>query len=127
MINKRNYIFTQVKQAVSELCENASTTYQSSPATFPYLYLTQTDNSGVDYTLFGEECAVRPQIEIHVYTTGTGALLLNDKVFQLADATMISMGFQRIYGVAPKENLTDSKITEQVARYRRLVGSGDTL
>jgi len=125
MTDVESRVFTRVKEKIKDLCTNASTTLQSSPATFPYVYLRQIDNTGREYDLENNEAAVLAYYEVHAYTTGTGSLNINKKIFQLIDSEMLRMGFQRNYGPAPNNELIETKITERVARYSRLVCVGD--
>lgn len=127
MRDVENHVYTLVKDKIKDLCPNTSITYQSTIPNFPFMYFKQKDNPAISYDLDGKENGVKPMIEIHVYTNGTLALDSNKKIFVLIDAEMISLGFQRMYGPTEIVGLSDSKITEQLARYTRVVCDGDIL
>lgn len=122
-----NHIFTLVTDAVKTLCTNTSQVYNGANAVFPYVYFRQIDNPANQFDLDSKEVGSNPMIEIHVYTNGTGALSNNKKICKLIDTKMVSLGFQRTYGPSPINGLSESKITEQVLRYTRLICNGDIL
>lgn len=127
MINKRNEIYSRVKESVKSLCTNTTQTYSATQSTFPCLFFKQSNNRVSDTNLEGDECAVTPIIQIEVFTNGSGALLDAEKIVGLADDEMRSMYFRRIFGPEPMDNLADRNIARMVCRYSRMIGSGDSL
>ncbi len=127
MIDKESEVYTRIKYAVIDECENVSTTYQSSPKKLPYLYIEQISNEGIVYDLENRESGERSTIELQVYDTGSNTKSKIKNIISLADSEMTNMGYQRFYGFTDKPNLPDSLVSCKVARYRRLICNEDRL
>lgn len=76
--------------------------------------------------LEGNECAIRPAIQIDIYTSGTKALSKAYDIDSTSHSAMVGMRFRRTYGPELVEN-ADSKITRLTSRYSRILGGGDSL
>lgn len=76
--------------------------------------------------LEGNECAIRPAIQIDIYTSGTKALSKAYDIDGASHGAMVGMRFARAYGPELQEN-ADSKITRLTSRYSRILGGGDSL
>lgn len=127
MIDKESQIYTNVKSAISSLCTSSSTTFTDSPPTFPHLFLSQRDNPSTEEDLDNNENAVEPLFEITIFSKGTGAYTAGKNIMKLADTEMRSMGFRRTFGPQQVTNASDTTITRIIARYTRIIGSGDSL
>ena len=122
-----NKVYTLVKNAIgTTLLKDASQTYQSAPPAFPSMFFNQIDNSSTADDLDNTENAVNTTIEITTYTNDTAKLTTAKKIHALADTQMRSMGFRRTFGPQQITNITDTSICRVIARYTRIIGSGDT-
>ena len=126
MIDKSNYLFTQVKNAISSLCKDAGQTYTETPSAFPYMFFNQIDNSSIADDLDNNENAVNTTVEITIYTTGNKKLTDAKNIMSLANSRMRELGFRRIYGPQQITNIYDTRICRYLARYKRIIGSSDT-
>lgn len=127
MIDKSNYLFTQVKNAISSLCKSASQTFIDAPSNLPHMFFNQIDNSSTADDLDNIENAVNTTVEITIYTTGNAKLTNAKNIMNLADTRMRELGFRRIYGPQQITNISDTSICRYLARYKRIIGSGDTI
>lgn len=125
MIYPINKIYTEVKKSVASLCTNTSRTYKSTPQKMPFLYFKVIGSPTTYRDLDNKENAITLSIEIKVYTSGTNALAEAEKIFALANDKLFEMGFDRYYGIEPLENISDTTITQLIARYRRTVCAGE--
>lgn len=125
MIYPINKIYTEVKKSVASLCSNTSRTYKSTPQKMPFLYFKVLGSPTTYKDLDNNENAINLSIEIKVYTSGTNALAEAEKIFALANDKMFEIGFDRYYGIESIENISDTTITQLVARYRRTVCAGE--
>lgn len=126
MIDKSNYIYTQVKNAISPLCKETGQTFTEAPSAFPYMFFNQIDNSSTADDLENNENAVNTTVELTVYTTGNKKLTDAKNIMNLADTRMRELGFRRIYGPQQITNISDTNICRYLARYKRIIGSSDT-
>lgn len=127
MIDKSNYLFTQVKNAISSLCKSASQTFIQVPSEFPHMYFNQIDDSSIADDLDNNENAVNTTVEITIYTNGETKLTTAKNIMNKADARMRKLGFRRIYGPREVTNISDTNICRYIARFSRIIGSNDTI
>ena len=121
-----NKVYTLVKNAIgTTFLKDSSQTYQSTPPAFPSMFFNQIDNSSTADDLDNTENAVNTTIEITTYTNDTAKLTTAKKIHALADTQMRSMGFRRTFGPQQITNITDTSICRVIARYTRIIGSGD--
>lgn len=125
MIDKSNEIFERIQNAIQALCDSVSQTRKDSPAQFPHVLVETRDNLVTVTDLENNECAVTSTIEITAYTED--GLSSAEKIIHLADQEMQRMGFQRVLGPQQATNLSDTRITEVMVRYQRLIADGDEL
>lgn len=126
MIDKANLCFTNVKNAISSLCTEASQTFVDVPAKFPFMHFNQVDNPETASDLDGNENAVKPMVEITIYTKGESKFTTAKKIMKLADAEMKRMGFIRTFGPREITNINNTNICRLLSRYSRVIGSEDT-
>lgn len=118
--------FTRVKNAIGPtLLKGSSQTYVDAPPDFPHMHFNQMDNPETASDLDGNENAVRPMVEITLFTTGNAKLTTAKNIMKLADAEMKSMGFIRTFGPREITNINNTDICRLLSRYSRVVGSGD--
>lgn len=127
MIDKSNYVFTQIKNAISSLCTSANQTFVESPSEFPHMFFHQIDNSSTADDLDNNENAVNTTVEITIYATGSRKLSTVKSIMKLADSRMRELGFRRIYGPTQITNVSDTSICRYLARFTRIIGSSDTI
>lgn len=128
MIDKSNYIFTQIKNLFTTTqLKDASQTYQDTPASFPYMFLNVIGNESTADDTSNNENAVNTTVEITMYATGATKLTTCKNLMATADDKMRSMGFRRIFGPQQITNITDTTICRYLARYNRIIGSDDVL
>lgn len=127
MIDRANAVFTKVKNALGTNIKDASQTFTASPSSFPFMFFNQIDNPQSANDLDGNENAVSPTVEITIYTNDSAKLTTGKKVMVLVDTEMCSMGFRRMFGPQQVTNAADTSICRLIARYTRIIGSGDTL
>ena len=128
MTDKSNYLFTQIKNLYTETqLPEASQTYQDTPPKFPAMFFNQIGNESTADDLSNNENAVNSTIEITFYATGATRLSTCKNLMSTTDTKMRSMGFRRIYGPAQITNAADTTICRLIARYNRVIASGDTL
>lgn len=126
MIDASNKCFTRVKNAIgTTLLKGSSQTFQDVPPLFPHMYYNQADNPETASDLDGNENAVKPMVEITIYTMGETRLTAAKNIMKLADAEMKSMGYIRTFGPKEVTNLTNTNICRLLCRYSRVIGSGD--
>ena len=115
--------YNRVKQAIRSLCKSCGQIDTDTPPALPYLAIEQMDNpirkDRVDCDNI--ENAVKPMIQIKVYTKGNDSLLSNTSIMNLADGQMIADGWLRTFGPSRIKNLLDSSILCYVARYEATV------
>ena len=127
ILDRSNYLFTQVKTALGTNIKDASQTYQDTPASFPYMFFNQIGNESTADDLDNSDNAVNTTVEITFYATGATRLSTCKSLMATADEKMRSMGFRRIYGPKQITNISDTSICRYVARFSRVIGSNDSL
>jgi len=127
ILDRSNYLFTQVKTALGTNIKDASQTYQDTPASFPYMFFNQIGNESTADDLDNSENAVNTTVEITFYATGATRLSTCKSLMAIADEKMRSMGFRRTFGPQQITNVADTTICRYVARFNRVIGSDDSL
>jgi len=127
VIDWTNRVQTNVKNVVSEDYETCffSSTSEDVPPSFPCVYIEQLDNSVRDTDLELNEHSVLSEIEIKTYSAES--LAEAKDIAKIASETMRTMGYQRAYGIRALKNVTNTSIYQTIARYRRLICSGDEI
>lgn len=120
-------MFTQVVNALGIKIKGYDQVYNSSPSTFPYFYFNLIDNAETASDLSGNENAANMTAELTFYATGATALNICKNLMFVADTAMRSMGFRRMFGPQQIPNASDTNICRYLARYSRVICSGDTL
>lgn len=129
MIDKSNYLFTQIKNlfTTSQL-KGSSQTYESSvPVDLPYMFFNVLDNSQTADDLDNNENAVNMTVEITFFASGATKLTTCKNLMAIASDKMRSMGFRRIFGPQQITNVSDTTICRYVARFSRIIGADDVL
>jgi len=128
VIDKSNYLFTQVKNALGTNIKGASQTYEASvPVDLPYMFFNQIGNEQTADDLSNNENAVNTTIEITFFASGASKLTTCKNLMAIADEKMRSMGFRRVYGPTQITNIADTSICRYMARFSRVIGADDTL
>lgn len=129
MIDKSNYLFTQVKnQFTTEELKGSGQTYEMSvPTSMPYMLFSVIGNEQSADDLSNNENAVNTTVEITFYASGTSKLTTCKNLMNTADTKMRSMGFRRIFGPQQIINIADTTICRMISRYNRIIGLGDTM
>lgn len=91
------------------------------------MFFNQIDNSSTADDLDNNENAVNTTVEITIYTKGETKLTTAKNIMKLADAKMRELGFRRMYGPVQITNVSDTSICRYLARFTRIIGSGDTI
>jgi hypothetical protein len=125
-VDYANKIYTLVKNAIgTTLLKDSSQTFTNTPTAFPFMFFDQKDNPTTADDLDNNENAVNATIEITIYTNDTSKLTTAKKIHAIADTQMRSMGFRRTFGPQQITNIADTSICRLIARYTRIIGSGD--
>lgn len=128
IIDKSNYLFTQVKTALGSNIKGSSQTYEAStPVDLPYMFFNVLDNSQAADDLSNNENAVNMTVEITFFASGTSKLTTCKNLMAIASDKMRVLGFRRVFGPQQITNVSDTTICRYVARYNRIIGAGDTL
>ncbi len=128
MIDRSNYLFTQIKNLYTETqLPEASQTYQDTPPKFPAMFFNQLGNESTADDLSNNENAVNTTVEITFCATGATRLSTCKNLMSTADTKMRSMGFRRVFGPQQITNVADTAICRLVARFNRVIGANDTL
>lgn len=128
MIDRSNYVFTQVITALGTKIKGyGQGDYNPGPAELPYFQFKMIDNAETASDLSGNENAANMTVELTIYATGALGLNTCKSLMVIADTSMRSMGFRRMFGPQQITNAADANICRYLARYNRIIGSGDTL
>lgn len=125
MIDNWNRVLTNIKTAESGVCPNITSTNRDSPPGFPALLVDQIDNPDVAEDLENSENAVESNIEIQSYSNKS--LTESRKIINIACDAMRQMGYRRRMGPKQVANAGNSKIYRMVARFTRVIGSGEEI
>ncbi len=128
IIDKSNYLFTQIKNLYTTTqLKEASQTFQDTPPGFPAMFFNVIGNETTANDLSNSENAVNTTVEITFYATGATRLSTCKSLMTTADDKMRSMGFRRVFGPQQITNVADTTICRLIARYNRIIGSDDVL
>jgi hypothetical protein len=118
-------VLTNVKIHISDLCESVSSESSGTPPKFPTTSVVQLDSPERARCLENLENAVYSVIEIQTFSNKS---LIEAKAImtKCCDAMRI-MGYGRNVGPYKVGNASDKNIHRMVARFSRLIGSGDTI
>lgn len=106
--------------------DNYSMKNSGTVSKFPYASLLFIGIPGDNYTLEGIESSVIPTIQVDIYTTGQKGLSQAYEIDEVSHDSLLNMGYQRIYGPEPDQNV-DPSINRFISRYSRVIGLGDSL
>jgi hypothetical protein len=127
MIDKSNFIFTQVKNSLGTSVKDASQTFQDTPSQLPAIFMNTIGNDQASDDFENNENAVNNTIEFTAYAVGTSKLTTCKNILSKVDTTMRKFGYRRIYGPRQITNISDTTICRMVSRYNRIIGSDDIL
>ena len=127
MIDKSNFIFTQVKNFLGTSVKDASQTFQDTPPQLPAIFMKTIGNEQTSDDFENNENAVNNTIEFTAYATGTSKLTTCKNIMSKVDTIMRQFGYIRIYGPRQITNISDTTICRMISRYNRVIGSGDIL
>lgn len=125
MIDYWNRILTNIKIAESGTCPNISSTNSDRPPGFPALLVDQIDNPDTAEDLENSENAVESTIEIQAYSNKS--MTESRKIINIACDAMRHMGYRRRMGPKQVANAENSKIFRMVARFSRIIGTGEEI
>ena len=125
MIDNWNRVLTNIKIAESGICSNITSTNSDKPPGLPALLIDQIDNPDVAEDLENSENAVESTVEIQTYSNKS--LTESRKIINIACDAMRQMGYRRRMGPKQVTNAGNSKIFRMVARFSRVIGSGEEI
>lgn len=125
MIDNWNRVLTNIKFAESGICPNITSTNSDGQPELPALLVDQIDNPDVAEDLENSENAVESTIEIQAYSNKS--LTESRKIINIACDAMRQMGYRRRMGPKQVANAGNSKIFRMVARFARVIGSGEEI
>ena len=125
MIDNWNRVLTNIKIAESGICSNITSTNSDKPPGLPALLIDQIDNPDAAEDLENSENAVESTVEIQTYSNKS--LTESRKIINIACDAMRQMGYRRMMGPKQVTNAGNSKIFRMVARFSRVIGSGDEI
>lgn len=125
MIDVWNRVLSNIKSAETGTCNNVTSTNSDSPPLFPCIMVDQIDNPDVAEDLENSENAVESTIEIQSYSNKS--LTESRKIINIACDAMRQMGYRRRMGPKQVANAGNSKIYRMVARFTRVIGSGEEI
>lgn len=125
MIDIWNRVTTNLQIAEKGICLHVVSTNSDSPPGFPCLSVMQINNPDVAEDLENSENAVEPVIELQAYSNKSLTEARN--VISIACDAMRQMGFRRRMGPQQAQNAAAANVFRMVARFERLVGSGEEI
>jgi hypothetical protein len=130
MIQIYNELYTALRNAVKNAYPNAETgrAYSSSVTTFPYLAVSQIDNSTYERTSdsgnIENHATIAFQLDVYSNKASTASTEC-ENIMAVADAVMLEKGFIRtMWQETPNITPTISRLT---TRYRGVVGTDKTV
>lgn len=127
MIDRSNFLFTKVKTALGTMIKESSQTFQTTPPDFPAIFMNTIGNDTAADDLDNTENAVNNTIEFTAYATGATKLATCKNIMSNIDTTMRGYGYRRVFGPQQVTNIADTTICRMIARYNRIIASGDVL
>lgn len=125
MIDVWNRVLSNIKSAETGTCNNVTSANSDSPPLFPCIMVDQIDNPDTAEDLENSENAVESTIEIQTYSNKS--LTESRKIINIACDAMRQMGYRRRMGPKQVANAGNSKIYRMVARFTRVIGSGEEI
>jgi hypothetical protein len=127
-VDRSNNLFTQVKNIYTTTqLKDASQTFQSTPPEFPSMYFNVLGNESAADDFDNNDNANNMTVEITFYTTGSTKLTTAKSLMKIAEDKMRSKGFRVVFGPREVTNAANTDICRYIARYNRIIGTGDTL
>ena len=126
MIDPSNIVFTRCKGVlISEFGENGIFVGSAAaiPAQFPAATIRQLGAPATGSSFTSKQCACISTIEAQSFSSLTAEQA--KQILTLTADTMDEMGYELIYG--PEEITQEEGVSRYVARFRRVVGSGDEI
>jgi hypothetical protein len=125
MIDYWNKVMTRLKTALTGICSNISSSYNSAPSTFPALLVDEIGNTDEAIDLENTENAVTSLIDISAYSNKS--LTEARKVMNATCDAMREMGFRRVFGPQQLLNTRDPSLWRITARFERIIADEDEL
>ena len=128
MIFWQNRILTNVKTLLGEKCTNVVSVRSNLKAEFPACLVHVTLNNSFSDDLDNdrdEECAVYCGVTVEMYTRDSLESAMS--LIAIANTAMMRMGFRRTEGPFHIEEEVQPELFRVLARYDRIIGSGDTI
>lgn len=122
MIDCENEVYTRIARVLREKFPsiNIAGEYVQAPSEFPYVSITQSDNSVISEKMTGGAEMAQVMFEINVYSNKAEGKKTECKVImKIIDDVLFSMNFKR-QALTPVPNLEDATIYRLVARYRAM-------
>lgn len=125
MIDVWNRVMTNIVTAGGTSIAKVTSTTNYTPSEFPTVAVEQIDNSDAAIDLENSENGTYSTMQIQVFSNKS----LNDSrnVMGIVCDAMRDMGYVRTFGPEPMLNMSDTKIYRTSARFRRFVGSVDSI
>ena len=127
MIDKFSIVFTRCKNALEEKYGVGKITVESSisdsPAMFPAVSIKQIGSPSTGNSFTSSQCACVSTVEIQTYSIQSSVQA--KELLVLCTDTMDKMGYSLVYGL--EEITTQSDVKRYIARFRRIIGAGDTI
>lgn len=129
MISK-NAVYDRVAKAILAYSGDAYVTSERvlAPSSFPCVWILEINSAPVQYATaldFSDEQR-RSEFEIQAFATGDNASDDAEELISVATSAMRGM-YYLCTGSGAVENYDDPSVKRHVARYTRVIGSGDTL
>jgi hypothetical protein len=121
-----NRIFTNVYNAISDICENVVNTSNVTPSQFPTTDISLLLGEDANLDLENNDCGCNLSYEVQVYTDGTNKIKLNQEIMERVYRTFKKMGFHMIYVRTVRDENTP-ELFRRVARFRRFIGDGEEI
>lgn len=125
MIDVWNRVLSNIKSAENGTCNNVTSANSDSPPLFPCILVDQIDNPDAAEDLENSENAVESTVEIQAYSNKS--LTESRKIINIACDSMRQMGYRRRMGPKQMTNAGNSRIYRMVARFTRVIGSGEEI
>lgn len=120
MIDCENEVYTRIATVLRERFPgiNIAGEYVKSPAGFPHVSITQSDNHVVSGRMTGSAEMAQVMFEVNVYSNKTeGKKTECKEIMKVIDDVLFRMNFKRL-ALTPVPNMEDATIYRLVARYR---------
>lgn len=128
MIWWQNRILTNVKTLLGDRCKHVTSRRTNLSASFPSCLVKVSLNNSFSDDLDNdrdEECAVYCGVTIEMYTRDSLESAMS--LIAIANTAMMRMGFRRTEGPFHIEEEVQPELFRVLARYDRIIGSGDII